>query len=79
MAKPYSKLIGILAERGIRNRDIADLLNISEQSVSNKLNRRNGLDFRADEIKKISETYEIDSNIIFFGVSDPFTGQEDCN
>ena len=77
MAKPYRKLIGILAERGIRNRDIADLLNISEQSVSNKLNRRNGLDFRADEIKKLSETYEIDSNIIFFGVSDPFTGQEE--
>lgn len=77
MAKPYRKLIGILAERGIRNRDIADLLNISEQSVSNKLNRRNGLDFRADEVKKISETYKIDSNIIFFGVSEPFSGQEE--
>lgn len=75
MVRPHEKIRGILAEKGIKNREIATLLNISEQSVSNKLNHRNGIDFRGDEIQKICNEYNIDANLIFFGNKFPNKGQ----
>lgn len=65
--RDYAKLKGILAEKDIKNTDIARLLRLSNSSITNKLNRNNGMDFKASELKKICEAYNIDANTIFFG------------
>lgn len=67
MRRDYAKLKGILAEKDIKNIEIAKLLGLSNSSITNKLNRNNDMDFKASELKKICETYNIDANTIFFG------------
>ncbi len=64
MRKGYPKLKGILAEKRIKNIEIAELLDLSNASVTNKLNGNNGIDFKASELKLICETYDIDANLI---------------
>ena len=53
---------------GHTNKDVADMLGISEQSVSCKLNE-NGTEFKQGEIRIIAEEYELspeDVVAIFF-------------
>lgn len=52
------KLRSIMVMHGHTNKDLAELLGISEQSVSNKINER-GTEFRQGEIAKIKEKYNL--------------------
>lgn len=63
-----AKLRSIMALHGDTNKDVAELLGISEQSFSCKINE-NGTEFKQGEITKIKDKYnlspeEVDS--IFF-------------
>lgn len=63
-----AKLKSVMTLHGDTNKDIAELLGISEQSVSGKINE-NGTEFKQGEIAKIKDRYnlspaEVDS--IFF-------------
>ena len=51
-----SRLKGIMAFHGDTNKDLAELLGISEQSVSNKINE-NGTEFKQGEIRIIADEY----------------------
>ena len=54
---------------GDTNRDLAEYLGISQQSVSSKINE-NGTEFRQGEIAKIKDRYSLSAeqvNNIFFG------------
>ena len=51
-----AKLKSVMALHGDTNKDIAELLGISEQSVSCKINE-NGTEFKQGEIAKIAEKY----------------------
>lgn len=64
-----AKLKSVMALHGDTNKDIAELLNISEQSVSCKINE-NGTEFKQGEISKIAEKYNLSPDevvAIFFG------------
>ncbi len=52
------RLRSIMVMHGDTNKDLAQLLGISEQSVSNKMNER-GTEFRQGEIAKIKEIYNL--------------------
>ena len=51
-------LRSIMVLNGDTNKDLADYLGISEQSVSNKINE-NGTEFRQGEIKPIITRYNL--------------------
>ncbi len=53
-----AKLKSVMALHGDTNKDIAELLNISEQSVSCKINE-NGTEFKQGEISKIAIRYNL--------------------
>lgn len=58
----------IMALYGEKNRDIANLLGISEQSVSAKINEK-GSEFKQSEIAKICKHYHLTNDqvaLIFF-------------
>lgn len=61
-------LRSIMVLHGDTNRDLANYLGISEQSVSNKINE-NGTEFKQGEISRIKERYNLSSeqvDSIFF-------------
>ena len=63
-----AKLKSIMALHGDTNKDLAELLEISEQSVSAKINE-NGTEFKQGEITKIKDKYNlspIEVDAIFF-------------
>lgn len=51
-------LRSIMVLNGDTNRDLADFLDISEQSVSNKINE-NGTEFKQSEIAAILQRYNL--------------------
>lgn len=51
-------LRSIMVLHGDTNKDIADLLDISEQSVSGKINEK-GTEFKQGEIAKIKDRYNL--------------------
>jgi DNA-binding XRE family transcriptional regulator len=53
-----TKLRSVMVLHGHTNKDLADLLGISEQSVSSKINE-NGTEFKQGEIAKIRDEYEL--------------------
>lgn len=53
-----AKLKSYMALYGHTNKDLADILNISEQSVSAKINE-NGTEFKQGEIRIIAEKYNL--------------------
>lgn len=62
------KLKSYMALHGHTNRDLADLLCITEQSVSSKINE-NGTEFKQGEIRRIKEEYNLlpeEVDAIFF-------------
>lgn len=64
-----SRLKSIMTLHGDTNKDIAELLGISEQSVSAKINE-NGTEFKQGEITKIKDKYKlspVEVDAIFFG------------
>ena len=63
-----SRLKSIMALHGDTNKDLAELLGISEQSVSCKINE-NGTEFKQGEITKIKDKYNltpVEVDAIFF-------------
>ena len=61
---PYNKFKGYLAERGIKHKDIAELIGTSATTFSKKINR-NDADFTADELRLICSFYKISSDEFF--------------
>lgn len=64
------QLRSIMVLHGDTNKDLADYLGISEQSVSNKINE-NGTEFKQGEIARIKAKYNLSSeqiDSIFFAV-----------
>lgn len=62
-------LKSVMALHGDKNKDLAILLEKSEQSISNKINER-GTEFTQGEIAKIKEKYNLTAEqveAIFFG------------
>ena len=63
-------LRSIMVLHGDTNKDLADYLGISEQSVSNKINE-NGTEFKQGEIARIKTKYNLSieqiDNIFFAG------------
>mgnify|MGYP000853289688 CR=1 FL=1 len=62
--KPFYKLKGYLAENGIKQRDLARQIGMSEVSLSQKINRA-GSTFTIDEVKKICEVLGISADDFF--------------
>ena len=64
------QLRSIMVLHGDTNKDLADYLGISEQSVSNKINE-NGTEFKQGEIARIKMKYNLSceqiDNIFFAG------------
>lgn len=63
-----AKLKSVMALHGDTNKDLAELLEISEQSVSCKINE-NGTEFKQGEIVKIKDKYHLspaEVDAIFF-------------
>lgn len=63
-----TKLRSIMVLHGDTNKDLAEYLGITEQSVSNKINE-NGTEFKQGEIAKIKEKYNLSAQevaTIFF-------------
>ena len=61
-------LRSIMVLHGDTNKDLADYLGITEQSVSNKINE-NGTEFKQGEIRRIRSRYNLTSDqvvLIFF-------------
>lgn len=63
------KLLSIMVLNNDNQRKLATYLDISQQTLSNKLNESNGAEFTQSEINKIKMKYElspIQINEIFF-------------
>ena len=56
-------LRSIMVMYGDTNKDLADCLGISEQSVSNKINE-NETEFKLSEIKKIKKRYNLTKDLL---------------
>lgn len=60
----YSKLKGYFVEHGIKQDDVAKLLQISRSTFNSKLNC-NKADFTISEVRTICNKYNLDANIFF--------------
>lgn len=60
----YSKLKGFLAENGIKQREVAKLLGVTDSTFSNKINKNNA-DFTMGEVAKMCKVFNLDSNVFF--------------
>ncbi|NBK47382.1 XRE family transcriptional regulator [Staphylococcus delphini] len=65
----YNKLKGLLTERNIKNKDLAELLDIHRTTVNKKLNRTDGNDFSMTEVRKICLHLDISADIYFLNES----------
>lgn len=64
-----AKLKSYMALYGDTNKELAEFLGLSEQSVSYKINE-NGTEFKQGEIRKIKDRYNltpVEVDAIFFG------------
>lgn len=66
MEKPYNKLKGALVAKGVKVKDVAVLLDVTPATASNKLNRKNGADFKIAEAVKMCHEWGLEPNTIFF-------------
>lgn len=62
--QPFYKFKGYLAENGIKQKDLAVKLGISEVSLSQKINR-SGSKFTIDEVKSICDLLDISADEFF--------------
>lgn len=63
--KPYNKFKAYLVEKGIRQKEVADIMQISLYRFNSKINRNNA-DFTPDEIRLLCQKYDLDANEYFF-------------
>lgn len=61
----YLKLKAFFVENNIKLDDVASVLSVSRTTLSKKLNRFQGTDFKLDEVRKLCETYKINANEFF--------------
>ncbi|MGG7176230.1 helix-turn-helix domain-containing protein [Clostridium paraputrificum] len=62
--QPYWKLKGFLAEKNIKQKQVADLLGISVPSFNKRLNGT-GSDFSVREARKICKSFDASAEIFF--------------
>jgi DNA-binding Xre family transcriptional regulator len=62
--EPYSKFKGYLAENNIQQKEVAKTINISEATISKRLNGKGG-DFTIQDLKKICNKFNIKAEIFF--------------
>ena len=62
--QPFYKFKGFLAENGIKQKYLAEKLGISQESLSQKINR-SGSVFTLDEVKIICDLLEISADDFF--------------
>lgn len=58
----YSKLIGLIAEKNYTQKKLCEMINISENSFTNKIKGRSN--FSSDEIAKICNVLEISTKLV---------------
>lgn len=63
--KPYNRLKAYMVENNIRQRELAEILNLSVSNLNQKLNGTGG-DFSASEIKAICQHFKISADRYFF-------------
>lgn len=71
--QPFYKFKGYLVENGIKQKEVAAWLGISEVSVSQKINR-SGSSFTLEEVKKICDRLDISADDFF--LTKPFQKRE---
>lgn len=59
-----AKIKGLIAEKGITQKILADAIGISTASINGKLN--GNLDFKANELTQIANYFAIDIKELFF-------------
>lgn len=62
--EPYYKFKGYLAENNIQQKEVAKLLDISQATLSKRLNGKGG-DFSIQDLKKICLNFKIKAEIFF--------------
>lgn len=60
----YLKLKAYFVENGIKQSDVADLLDLSRSAFNSKLNR-NKADFTLNQVRLICKTYKISASEFF--------------
>ena len=60
----YLKLKAYFVEHGIKQTDVAKLLNLSRSAFNTKLNQ-NGADFSLNEVRLLCKTYKISPSEFF--------------
>ena len=62
--EPYYKFKGYLAENNIQQKEVANLLDISQATLSKRLNGKSG-DFSVQDLKKICSKLGIKAEVFF--------------
>ena len=62
--EPYFKFKGYLAENNIQQKEIANIINISQATLSKRLNAKGG-DFTIQDLKKICDKLNVNAEIFF--------------
>lgn len=62
--EPYYKFKGYLAENNIQQKEVAEILEISQATFSKKINGKSG-DFTIQDLKKICLSLKIKAEIFF--------------
>lgn len=57
--KPYNNLKGLLAKNDIRQSEMAQMVGMDSSSFSQKINRKNGRDFKLDESVRIAKILDV--------------------
>lgn len=65
MKQKYSNLKEFLHENNVKMKDVAHEMGISRTQFSKKINRINGADFKAEEIRFLCCKYNLDANRFF--------------
>ena len=61
---PYYKFKGYLAENNIQQKHVAKIINVSQATLSKRLNGKGG-DFTIQDLKKICITLNVKAEIFF--------------
>ncbi|MCT4544385.1 MAG: helix-turn-helix transcriptional regulator [Vallitalea sp.] len=65
--KPYSKFKGYMVEHGIKQKEVAELLNKSQSAFNQNLNGTGG-DFSVSELRLLCKTYNLSATEFFLAV-----------
>lgn len=60
----YGKFKGFLASNGIKQREVADLIGISQEAMSMKISGK--MAFTVEQVRKICDRYGLSADLYFF-------------